>query len=233
MNKGPMQVQIIDDEIVMLLAVSRAYRDKAVDIIAANTVEQALGQMDSFNFNLFLLDLDMKSCCSFQLLQTITERFPTTPVILMTTADTQAAELIDKIKNIRPQNCWHILEKPFDYKKLVSFIDRALQVSAPDVSVSHRNDRFDWSEKRRCRRFSRFERMNLSRLINSDLAILKLPLLGTLIDISVSGLRVTTGQALVAGEVVHFDEKFMHQSGTVVWSRMQKDQIFKSGIRFA
>lgn len=233
MNRALRQVQIIDDEIVMLLAVSRAYRSKPIDIITATNIDQALEQMNIFNFSLFLLDLDMKDCCSFQLLERITKGFPGTPVILMTTGDTQSIALIDKIKKIRSQYCWHIIEKPFDYKKLIGFIDRALQVSEVESLECCQDETSDHSETRRCRRFSRFERINISRSITSDTSRSPLVIFATLTEISVGGLGVETGNALVPGESVHFDEKFMHQSGTVVWCRMQKDQIYKSGIRFA
>lgn len=232
MKRAVKLVQIIDDEIVMLMAVSRAFRHKPVDIIPASNIDQALEQLDTFDFNLFILDLDIKGCCGFQLLERMTRRFPQTPVILMTTADVQSLALINKIHEIRSQYCWHLLEKPFDYKKLVGFIDRALKVSEFENVSSCKNENSDCLEKRRCRRFSRFERMSISRH-DSPHSTHSLPVFATLTDISVGGLGVATGKALVSGEAVYFDEKFMHQSGTVVWSRRQKDQIYKSGIRFA
>jgi CheY-like chemotaxis protein len=231
MSKGPMQVQIVGDEMVLLLAVSRAYRDKAVDIVPAVNMDQALEQMNIFSFRLFLLDLDMKDCCGFYLLETMTRRFPETPVILLTTADIQSIPLIDRIQEIRQQYCWHIVEKPFDYKKLIGFIDRALHASEFAKASGCQNMISEHAEKRRCRRFSRFERINISRPAFPNTS-LSPPVFATLTDISVGGLGVATGKALGLGEAVHFDEKFMHQSGTVVWCQIQKDQIYKSGIRF-
>ncbi|MDX2494765.1 MAG: response regulator [Desulfuromusa sp.] len=233
MNKAPIQVQIIDDEIVMLMAVSRAYRNKPVDIIAATDIDQALEQMNIFNFSLFLLDLDMKDCCGFHLLEIITKRFPKTPIILMTTADTQSIALIDKIEKIRSQYCWHIVEKPFDYKKMIGFIDRALHESEVEALGVCQKENSEYAEQRRCRRFSRFERINIARPVTTGTSCSPLAFFATLTDISVAGLGVATGNALVSGEAVRFDEKFMHQSGTVVWCRLQEDQIYKSGIRFA
>lgn len=233
MNRAVKQVQIIDDEIVMLMAISRAYRYKPVDIIPAVSRAQALEQMETFNFSLFMLDLDIKGCCGFQLLERMTSRFPATPVILMTTMDSQSIALIDKINKIRSQCLWYILEKPFNYKKLVGFIDRALQASDFERESGCQLDSSDCLEKRRCHRFSRFERINISRSNVEDSAYLSPALSATLTDISVGGLGVATRKALVSGEAVQFDEKFMHQSGTVVWCRVQKDHIYKSGIRFA
>jgi len=135
MGGVPIQIQIIDNEIVMAMAVSRAYRNKPIDIITATNIDQAIEQMDVFHFSLFLLDLDMKDCCSFQLLEIITRRFPETPVILMTTADIFSLALIEKIEKIRSQHCWHIVEKPFAYKRLLGFVDRALAGAGVEASA--------------------------------------------------------------------------------------------------
>ncbi|MEE4253839.1 MAG: response regulator [Desulfuromusa sp.] len=232
MDGAVKQIQIIDDEMVMLMAVSRAYRDKSVDIIPAANMDQALEQMNIFNFKLFMLDLDMKGCCSFHLLETMTRRFPETPVILMTTADILSIQLIDKIQDIRKQSCWHIVEKPFDYRKLIGFIDRALHAAEAGKLSACQHATSEKSEKRRCNRFSRFERINISHPIHQNTSYSP-PIFATLTNISVGGLGVSTRKPLVSGEAVHFDEKFMHQSGIVVWCRMQKDQVYNSGISFA
>lgn len=232
MSRGPGQVQIVADELVILLAVSRAYRNKPVDIITATNAEQAKAQLDVFNFDLFLLDLDMKVGCSFELLTAMTERFPWVPVILMTTGDTQSAELIDKIEAIRSCHCWHLLEKPFDYKKLAGFIDRGLQERPHSARDCHPCTLPEQHEKRRCQRFARFEQINMSLLLAEDIPCHTAPLLVTLTDISVGGLGVTAARPLTLKALVHFDEKFMHQSGVVVWSSMQQNQSWKSGVQF-
>lgn len=232
MSKGPGQVQIVADELVILLAVSRAYRNKPVDIITATNADQAMAQLSVFNFDLFLLDLDMKNGCSLELLATMTERFPWVPVILMTTKDTQSKELIDKIEVIRSHYCWHLLEKPFDYKKLVGFIDRGLQERPHGERDCHPCTFPGQHDKRRCQRFARFEQINMSLPLSDDIPCHTVPLLVTLTDISVGGLGVTATRPLSLNSKVHFDEKFMHQSGVVVWSAMQQDQCWKSGVKF-
>ena len=46
MYGGSWQIQIIDEEVVILLALSRAYQGKLVDIVTATTMDQVLSQMD-------------------------------------------------------------------------------------------------------------------------------------------------------------------------------------------
>jgi DNA-binding response OmpR family regulator len=233
MSRGPWQLQIIDDEVVILLAVSRAYRDKSIKIVTASTAEQALSQMDVFNFDLFMLDLDMKDRCSFSLLKTMTERFPESTVILMTTGDVESTTLIKQIEELRPHGRWHLLEKPFNYKKLTVFIERALQERSCDCPDSSPCLLDNQSDKRRCRRFSRYEKINASLPANIDESCQTVPFLATLMDISVGGLCLTTSKQLTRLQAIKFDEKLMHQSGVVVWSQLQDDQNYRAGIRFA
>src|SRR6056297_2550030 len=112
MGKRPWQVQVITSEIVIQLAVARAYRSKPVDIITAAKSEQALSQIDVFAFDLFVLDLDFKDGCSLSLLKTMTERDVEAPVILLTTGEVESRSPKRQIEQIRPEGCWHLLEKP-------------------------------------------------------------------------------------------------------------------------
>ena len=231
MQRGPWLVQIIDDEIVILMAVSRAYRDKQVDIITAANAEQALAQMEAFNFDLFLLDLDIKNCCGFALLRTMTEKFPEIPVILMTTKNTQNPELLMQIEQARPLGCWHLLEKPFDYNNLKAYIDRGFVERFASCTG---NDACEVAshEQRRCRRFSRYESINISLPLSTENPLRTNSYLATLTDISVGGIGLTTKKALAPQQAIRFDEKFMHQSGIVVWSHVVNDRTCRAGIRF-
>ncbi|WP_029912570.1 PilZ domain-containing protein [Pelobacter seleniigenes] len=231
MRKGPWQVQIIDEEIVILLAVSRAYRNKPIDIISADNADKALAQMAVFNVNLFLLDLDMKDRSSFHLLEIMTERSPEIPVILMTTQDTTAPGLLDRIAEVRTRGCWHLLEKPFDYQKLLSFIDRGLEESLQSSRSSQLCATAGAAEKRRCRRFSRLEQINVYLADEQEPDSRCLPFLATLTDLSVGGIGLETRKKLYEKQLIHFDEKFMHQSGMVVWSR-EEDLGHRAGISF-
>ncbi len=223
-------LQVVADELVILLAVARAYRNKPVDIVTASGIDQALAQLDVFDFDLFVIDLDIKEGDSFSLLETITESTPQAPVILMTTADTKVAELIETIASIRCHRCWHLLEKPFDYKKLSGFIARGLHERYPnsDQCCAVHPVR---QEKRHCQRFSRFEHINLF-LSSDDKTAGRRPQPATLVDISLGGIGVTTMGQILEGTRITFNEKFMHQTGLIVWSRINENQNWQAGIKF-
>ena len=231
MDKGPWQVQIVTDELMLMLAVSRAYRNKSVDIITASNVEKAQAQLDVFKFDLFLLDLDIKDGSSLDLLTFMTVRYPKVPVILMTTGEIESKPLIARIEAIRSHYCWHLLEKPFDYKKLTGFIDRGLQ-EYQDADLACHPRTPEQFERRRCQRSSRFEQipMIVSAAVSSSSQTISLHV--TLTDISVGGIGVTASSPLTLNAEVHFDKKFMHQSGIVIWSEVQQNQTWRSGLKF-
>jgi DNA-binding response OmpR family regulator len=228
MHREPWLVQIIADEIVILLAVARAYRDSRVDVITASHPDQALAQMETFNFDLFLLDLDIKDGCSMTLLEHISQDSVTSPVILMTTRNIDCPDLSARIARLRPQGCWHLLEKPFDFRKLKSYIDRGI---VERFSRRHEDSACtldDPHNSRRCHRFARNEPFKIS--LAGDESNATFP--ATLTDISVGGLGITTHVKLPPQSSIFFDEKFMHQSGQVVWSQAVDNQTCRAGIRF-
>lgn len=226
------QIQIIGDEIVMLLAVSRAYRDRAIKIVAATHIDEAIKQTQDFYFSLFILDLDVKDGRAFEILEWMTKNFPKRPAILMTTADSQSFQLVEKIDKMRPQSCWHILEKPFVYKKLVGFIDRAMQLSEYSFESITQYNLTNCLEKRRCHRILDFLQTNIPYVYDPESSSFQSYLFADQVNLSIGGMGVVTRKALVPDEILYFGEEFMHPSGIVIWNRRKKDGIYESGIRF-
>jgi DNA-binding response OmpR family regulator len=226
------QIQIATDETTIRLAVARAFRDTSVDVVAASNTFQALSQLDVFIYDLFLLDLDMKDGCAFGLLETMTERFPRVPVILTTTGDIHSAELIHKIKEIRFNYCWNILSKPFDYSKLVGFICGNSKEYYAEQVPHHQQKQENWLERRNCQRFFRSEQISISRPQNKEARYWEPSHWSSLTNISLGGMSITTDLKLNTGARLNFDEKFMHQSGEIVWIKEKVDHLWKVGIKF-
>ncbi len=232
MGKRPWQVQVITSEIVIQLAVARAYRSKPVDIITAAKSEQALSQIDVFAFDLFVLDLDFKDGCSLSLLKTMTERVIEAPVILLTTGEVESRPLIRQIEKIRPAGCWHLLEKPFELQKLSGFIERGLLERQSACCFKPDSRSLVEAEKRRCRRFSRHERINLLPAKEKNGPGPASETSATMTDISLGGFGVMTEQPLLSGQALHFKEKFMRQSGIVVWTHTEETGRCRAGVSF-
>lgn len=217
------QIQAISDEVTMLMALTRAYRQSPVDIITAISKKQALEQIDIFTFQLILLDLDVSDCCGFGLLSSISSAQPGVPIILLTTDNSQAPELLEQIDSCCPHGCWHILEKPFELKKLTGAIERGLIEGSFDDEEANCNI----GDMRRCRRYKRHEELAISLSKNSTPPFFP----ATMHDISVSGLGLSTSSPLPTNQSISFSEKFMHQSGRVVWTS-NADEGYRSGVRF-
>lgn len=226
MTAAARQIQIISDEVMMLMAISRAYRNSTVDVITAGNKAQALKQLEIFQFQVLLLDLDIKDQSGFELLQTVSRNHAGVPVILLTTGDSRAPELLEQIQACRPYGCWHVMEKPFELKKLTGAIERGLLEHTFDDSEAACSLPLP-TDLRRCRRFARKEPINIS--LRGDAAPPFFP--ATLTDISVSGIGLATSTPLPTQQRISFDEKFMHQSGVVVWS-IGAAGGFRAGVRF-
>ena len=216
------QIQTISDEITMLMALTRAYRKSPVDIITATSKTQALEQIDIFTFQLILLDLDIGDNSAMDLLRCISSAQAGVPIILLTTGNSRAPELLEQIEICRPHGCWHILEKPFELNKLNKAIERGLLEHSFDGEAINCN----LGDLRRCRRFKRSEAIKISLNGGSP------PLFpATMNDISLTGLGLTTDSPLPVDQRVVFDEKFMHQAGVVIWNSVDTAG-HHSGIRF-
>lgn len=220
------QIQIISDEVMLLMALARAYRNSSVDVITASNKIQALQQLEVFRFQVMLLDLDLKDRSGLELLKTVSRTHAGVPALLLTTGNSREPELLDHINASRPYGCWHLMEKPFELKKLTGAIERGLMEHTFDdsdvlCSLPQPND------QRRCRRFPRLDRISIS--FRSDPAPPFFP--ATLTDISVSGIGLTTSSPLQINQRISFDQKFMHQSGHVIWS-CGVANLFQSGVQF-
>jgi CheY-like chemotaxis protein len=227
MSKSTRQVQLISGEPVLMKALMRAYRDSAIDIVAASSHMQAISQLDTFGFDLIIFDLDTDRSNRFELLQMMSARCAGTPIILLTTMDTQSPELQKQIKKARPFGCWHILEKPFSISKLNSYIGLSLVTRSFDHADDVLSHMPDQDDRRACKRVPRNEKITL-RLAGGD----HYPFFSaTLTDISISGMGLTTDVPLARDQRITFEEKFMHASGVVVWS-YGKDSRCMAGVRF-
>lgn len=227
MSKTTRQVHLISGEQLLLKALMRAYRESAIDIVAASSHLQAITQLNTFSFDLIICDLDTDRSNRFELLQMISARWAGTPIILLTTMDTQATDLQKQINTSRPFGCWYILEKPFSISKLNSYIGLSLVTRSFDHTddvLSHMPDRDD---RRACKRLPRNEKITL-HIAGAD----HHPFFSaTLTNISICGMGLTTDVPLARDQRVIFEEKFMHTKGVVVWNYWVASRCV-AGIRF-
>lgn len=227
MGLNAWRIQITTDETVMLLALGRAYRNLTLAIITATDADQALAQLESADFHLMLLDLDMRTCCGFELLREVSRRRADIPLLLLTTADTGSPELLRQIEAARPSGCWHLLEKPFDLKKLSGFIERGLLERSFAETAGSGCTPPRQNSQRHCHRFRRHEPITIG-LAGVDRSP-SYP--ATLTDISVGGIGLRSRHELPLHQKITFEQNFPHQTGVVVWCA-GAGQDFRAGVRF-
>lgn len=221
------QIQIISDEVMMLMALTRAYRHTTVEVISASSRADALQQIESFDFQLFLLDLDIRDESGFELLHDLSERAAGVPVILLTTSDIQTPTLLQQVEACRPQGGQLLLEKPFVLKKLTGAIERGLLERGFDGADGCHPELTQAGDLRRCHRFSRSEPVSICLAGRPQPPFFA----ATLTDIAVGGVGLATETALPVDRAVSFGDTCPQPSGVVVWSDGRHNH-FRSGIRF-
>ncbi len=61
MNMLPLKILAVDNRQLLLWALERAFRSRALDICTASTVDQALTEIDLHYYDLFIIDFDPKT----------------------------------------------------------------------------------------------------------------------------------------------------------------------------
>ena len=228
----PLKILAIDDEPLLLWALQRAGRERALDITTAATTDQALRKIEACHYDLFLLDLDLKDSSRQELLEYIDETCPYVPVIIMTTAEASSCELNDTIRSFRKRGAWHLLEKPFSLDRLVHFVEVIFH--APfniKLCLTDLTHNYDAEKRLHLRRpyvlpFS----FTLRMIVNGTQE--KIVSNGILTDISDCGIGLLAHLQLKQDQVLSFGPELKDQCGIVAWSSMIEDQTCRAGVHF-
>ncbi|WP_303721331.1 response regulator [Malonomonas rubra] len=231
MKIAPPKVLLIDSEMLIHLAVSQTYRNTGPYFITAASVGEALKKMEIFNFDLFLLALDMNDEESVQLLKIIAQRFPDIPVILMSDSKTKYSALLEKVEASRKRGSWQLIEKPFNLDILKILVERSLyehERKKPEAIDAMGSG----SEKRTSLRNSYVEAVQL--LVDaSDWGIVgEKRVNATVTDLSDGGLGLITKYPLKESQPVRFADASFGKAGLVAWAAPMDNHICRAGIRF-
>lgn len=231
MNPPPLKILAVDNEQLLLWALKRAGRGRALEIDTAATTEQALAEIKRSHFDLFLLAVDLKDQNSQLLLQTIDDCCPYVPIIVMTTSDVKSCRLNDAIKAVRKHGAWHMLEKPFSLDRLITYIDVIFQDQArARLCVDELTHNYE-SEKRQKLRRPHVQSVAFSFTSIIDGEQVKTFTSGIVTDISDCGLGILTRFPLEQDLVINFGESLMNQCGVVAWRNILEEQTCRTGIR--
>lgn len=231
MSVAPLKILAVDDEQLLLWALKRAGKERALDICTATTTDQALAEIELFHYDLFLLDFDLNDQNRQMLLKAIDQRCPYVPIIIMTTSDTESGQLNDAIRSVRKQGAWHLLEKPFSLDRMINFVEVIFQdhcnakLCLTDLAHNFEN------EKRRHHRRPHVLAVSFSLKSIIDGAQQELNATGILTDISDCGIGMLSHFPLVQDQIISFGQELKEYYGFVIWSSMIEDRTCRAGIR--
>ncbi|HKI51345.1 MAG TPA: response regulator [Geothermobacteraceae bacterium] len=232
MSPDPLRILAIDNEHLLLKALERAGKGRSFEIKTAATTRHALDEIDCCDYDLFMLDFDIDDQERQDLLQTIDERCPFVPIIIMTTSDRKSSELNEAIRSRRKQGSWHLLEKPFSLDRLISFVDvifqnRGSEKFCPNsLSVSYDQ------EKRYEFRRPHVQPVKFSFKSMVDGVVNRISANGILTDISDCGSGILAHRQMHPEQVISFEDEFIKQNGIVAWSVMVDNETCRFGVQF-
>jgi len=233
LNAKSFKILAFDREQLLLCALERACKGRALDIRTAATTEQALAEIDDCHFDLFLLDFNLKDPGCRHLLEMIDQRCPYVPVILMTTWDKTSGDLVEAVRACRKQGAWHLLEKPFSLDRMIHYLEGIYQgLDKGDVFFNPLTHNYEYENRRHLRR-SHVKPVNFAYSCILDGRTKDFASRGILTDLCDGGSGMLTHDPLQPGQVIRFFGDFTNKLGTVVWSAMiEEKETYRCGVQF-
>lgn len=231
MNAVPFKILAVDNRQLLLWALERAFKGRALNLSTASTTEQALTEIDLHCYDLFILDFDPSDRKQQELLAKIDASCPFVPIIFMTACDTHSSEFNSTIKDLRKQGEWHLLEKPFILDKLFSFIEAIFldknHLSHGLKSFEHNYD----SEKRQQIRHPHVQPVTFTYKYVADGKEIIANETGIVTDLNDCGVGLLTHTMLKHEQVISFGETLDKQFGIVSWCNMIEPETCRAGVR--
>jgi two-component system response regulator GlrR len=147
----PTRLLLIDDRPADLLALAEALKVRLEETVAdtASSGDEALGLLRDNDYHAVLSDIRMAGLDGFALLVEVRERWPDTPVILMTAAG------FEREADALSSGAFAFVEKPLDLDRLVTVLKAALEKAQfqQRIRIANRESvlgltvdpRLDWS----------------------------------------------------------------------------------------
>ena len=115
------EVWVVDDDASIRWVLERALIDAGLSVRQFGNADEAMGVVDREQPNLVMIDIKMPGRSSLELLETLGDRFPEIPVIVMT-----AYTDLDNAVSAYRGGAFEYLPKPFDLDEATALVKRAL-----------------------------------------------------------------------------------------------------------
>ena len=115
-------ILIVDDELVICKSCEKVFLRAGHSPASATSGREALTRLESDTFDVVFTDLKMMDMGGLAVLQTVKEKYPTTPVVIITGYAT-IASAIEAMRS----GAFDYLPKPFTAGELIAVLNRALE----------------------------------------------------------------------------------------------------------
>lgn len=226
------KILVVDDDHLMLFGLSKALRQKDLDVVTAASARQALLSMEDSTFHMCLLNLDLPDGNGFDLMHSIKKSQPDTIVTLMTSSYIEDEEMRENIKGATRTGECLFLVKPFDLSAATSLVLNTLDGKACSGEGFRLTDEgyLDKQRKSRRRPFVKILKCFTDSIKEGE--VQRNPLRVVATDICEGGIGLLTQTPLKADQVISFDEDLYCRIGIVVWSTMLNDITCRAGVKF-
>ena len=123
-----MKVLIIEDDVQLNIAISEFFKIKSFDTVSVKDGLNAIDQMDSEHFDLYIIDINIPRINGLDLLKHIRKTDLETPIIIIT-----ASLEIQNFSIAFESGCSEYIKKPFHLKELDIRINNLLAMSKPVI----------------------------------------------------------------------------------------------------
>lgn len=115
------KILIVDDEDLILLALSAALRRGGSEVTAVTNGKDALCEIHRLSYDVCFLDIHLPDANGLDLMKTVRETSPATSIVMMS-GDT----IDDDVKKTMLKTARYFLPKPFDLEQVRSLADGLL-----------------------------------------------------------------------------------------------------------
>ncbi|GAA0205661.1 hypothetical protein GCM10009123_11410 [Kangiella japonica] len=123
-------VLVIDDDSSIRWVLARALNNAQFKVISCDSGQQALSIISEQKPQLVITDIQMSGMSGLELLETIIQKWPELPVIMITAyADTDLGSKIHEL------GAFDYLPKPFDINHVINLCQRAINSHKPDSDL--------------------------------------------------------------------------------------------------
>lgn len=206
------RILIVDDDQLILYAISKAICRDGVEIDMVSTGKEAIVRIKACLYDLGFLDICLPDINGLDIVNMLKEISPKTKVAVMT-----ASHVEDNMRRAIDDIADYFIAKPFDLYQIRRIAWSALEEG--DVDKNHKLYEEEFVKDRR-----RFKRSRLLKTIEFSVTVLEfgkfknLNLTGDIIDTSDAGMGIRTGYALEPGHIVRLGKGAEHEAGIVRWS---------------